>query len=172
MSWISLLTKLRDRGLDKDPDLAIGDGAMGFWAAMDEVYPQSKHQRCWVHRTANVLDRLPKSKQPEAKSMIHEIYQAGSRKEAEKAFERFIKVFEAKFPKATECLMKSKGAYHAVLRFSCGTLVSHTIHKPHRVDVLDGETEDSEDQRMRQYNSDSGNGVSIGSLCREKMEET
>ena len=108
MSWSSLLSKLYDRGMTAPPELAIGDGAMGFWAALDELYPTTKHQRCWVHRTANVLNELPKSKQAEAKNMIHDIYQAESRIEAEKAFDRFIKVFEAKYPKAVAKLAKTQ----------------------------------------------------------------
>ena len=74
-SWREVLLKLKSRGMNV-PQLAIGDGAMGFWAAMDEVYPQTRHQRCWVHKTANILNSLPKSSQPEAKEAIHEIWQA------------------------------------------------------------------------------------------------
>ncbi len=108
ISWVNLLKKIQDRGLSVAPELGIGDGAMGFWAALDEVYPQTKHQRCWVHRTANVLNDLPKSKQPEAKRMIHEIYRAESRVEAEKAFKRFTETFEPKYPSANEKLVKTK----------------------------------------------------------------
>ncbi len=108
ISWKSLLTKLYDRGLTVAPELGIGDGAMGFWAALDEVFPQTKHQRCWVHRTANVHNDLPKSKQPEAKRMIHDIYRAESRTEAEKAFKRFTETFGAKYPSANEKLIKTK----------------------------------------------------------------
>jgi transposase-like protein len=107
-SWKELLVRLRDRGLSVAPELAITDGALGFWAALDEVFPSTRGQRCWVHKTANVLDKLPKSKQPEAKGMLHEIYEADTRKEAEKAFDRFVAVYEAKYPKATECLAKDR----------------------------------------------------------------
>ena len=120
LSWTALLTKLRDRGLTKPPQLAIGDGAMGFWAALDEIYPTTAHQRCWVHRTANVLDILPKSLQPQAKSMIHDIYQAESRAEADKAFKRFEETFEAKYPKAVAKLIDTPRhrnlAYEAALQ--------------------------------------------------------
>ncbi len=108
VSWKNLLLKLRDRGLNQAPELAIGDGAMGFWAAIDEVFPQTRHQRCWVHRTANVLDALPKSKQTQAKTMIHEIYRAESKLEAEKAFKRFVDTFDAKYPGAVKKLLKTK----------------------------------------------------------------
>ncbi|NRA43265.1 MAG: IS256 family transposase [Pseudomonadales bacterium] len=108
ISWTALLERIRDRGMVTPPKLAIGDGAMGFWAAMDETFPTTKHQRCWVHRTANVLDSITKPKQPEAKRMIHDIYQAESKQEAEKAFKRFEKSFGPKFPKAVAKLVKTK----------------------------------------------------------------
>ena len=108
MSWKKILLDLRDRGLSQDPELAVGDGALGFWAALEEVFPRTRAQRCWVHKTANVLDKLPKSKQPEAKSMLHEIYQAETKKEAEKAFDRFLGVYEPKYEKAAACLLKDR----------------------------------------------------------------
>src|SRR5690606_7497459 len=107
-SWKELLLRLRDRGLSVAPELAIADGALGFWAALDEAFPSTKGQRCWVHKTANVLDKLPKSKQAEAKGMLHEIYGADTHKNAEKAFDRFIEVFEPKYPRAAECLAKDR----------------------------------------------------------------
>jgi len=106
--WKALLLGLRDRGLTKPPELAVGDGAMGFWAALSEVYPQTEQQRCWVHKTVNVLDKLPKRAQPQAKSMLHEIWQADTRQAAEKAFERFLATFGDKYPKATENLASDR----------------------------------------------------------------
>ena len=88
--------------------MAIADGALGSWAALPKVFGKTKQQRCWVHKTANFLDKLPKSQQPQAKSMIHEIYQSGTKKDALKAIDRFIEVFDAKYPKATICLLKDK----------------------------------------------------------------
>lgn len=108
MSWKSVLTSLRDRGLEKGPELAIGDGALGFWAAMEELHPNTKQQICWVHKTANVLDKLPKKKQPEAKSMLHDIYQSDTKKTAEKALERFIEVFDDKYPRAVKSLTANR----------------------------------------------------------------
>lgn len=116
-SWKELLLRLRDRGLTVAPELAIADGALGFWAALDEVFPSTKGQRCWVHKTANVLDKLPKSKQAEAKGMLHEIYEADTRKTAEKAFERFIEVYEPKYPRAAECLAKDRALMLAFYDF-------------------------------------------------------
>jgi putative transposase len=107
-SWKALLLSLRDRGLKTAPKLGVGDGAMGFWAALAEVFPSTRSQRCWVHKTVNVLDKLPKTQQPEAKSALHEIWQADSRQNAEKAFDRFIATYEQKYPKAVDCLVKDR----------------------------------------------------------------
>jgi putative transposase len=107
-SWKELLLDVQARGLVVDPALAIGAGALGFWKALRQVYETTRAQRCWVHQTANGLNKLPKSVQPKAKQMLHEIYLAPSRAEAEKAFELFLRTFEAKYPKATECLAKDR----------------------------------------------------------------
>jgi putative transposase len=107
-SWKELLLDVQARGLTIDPKLAVGDGALGFWKAARQVWPDTKEQRCWVHKTANVLDKLPKGVQPKAKQMLHAIYLAEGRAEAGKAFDLFVKTFEAKYPKATECLAKDR----------------------------------------------------------------
>ena len=107
-SWKELLLDVKARGLEIDPALAIGDGALGFWKAMRQVWDTTREQRCWVHKTANVLDKLPKGSQPKAKRMLHDIYQAGSRSKAEKAFDLFVKTYEAKYPQAVECLVKDR----------------------------------------------------------------
>ena len=106
-SWLTLLRNLKSKGL-KCPKLFIGDGALGFWAAVREVFHGFKEQRCWVHKEANVLDKLPKSVQSQAKSMMHEIYLAPTKEKANTAFDRFIKTFEDKYPKAVECLVKDR----------------------------------------------------------------
>ncbi len=106
-SWREVLLSLKSRGLN-GPELAIGDGAMGFWAALEEVYPQTRQQRCWMHKTMNVLNALPKSLQPKAKNDLHDIWQAATREEAEKAFDRFLVTYEPKYPKATVCLQKDR----------------------------------------------------------------
>jgi putative transposase len=107
-SWKELLLDVQARGLTLDPKLAIGDGALGFWKAARQIWPDTKEQRCWVHKTANVLDKLPQGVQPKAKQMLHAIYLAEGREEAGKAFDLFVKTFEAKYPKATECLAKDR----------------------------------------------------------------
>ena len=107
-SWETVLTSLRARGLTTPPKLAVGDGAMGFWAALSKIYPATDHQRCWVHKTANVLNKLPKSVQPKVKADLHDIWMAETRDEAHKAFDRTVQRFEAKYPKAMACLAKDR----------------------------------------------------------------
>jgi len=107
-SWLSVLLDCKARGMTIAPHLAIGDGALGFWKALPKVWGTTRTQRCWVHKTANVLDKLPKSQQPAAKKMLHDIYLAATRSEAEKAFALFVRTFEAKHGKATECLAKDR----------------------------------------------------------------
>ena len=106
-SWREVLLKLKARGMNV-PELAIGDGAMGFWAALEEVYPETRQQRCWMHKTMNVLNGLPKSAQPKAKQALHGIWQAPTRAEAQKAFDLFIRTYEPKYPKAALCLQKDR----------------------------------------------------------------
>jgi transposase-like protein len=107
-SWRNVIRDLKRRGLVFAPKLAIGDGALGFWAAAEEEFPLTKHQLCWVHKTANVLDKLPKSLQPKAKSMIHDIYMAPTKMDANVAFDVFIEEFEAKYPKAVASLRENR----------------------------------------------------------------
>jgi putative transposase len=107
-SWKALLLDCQARGLIIDPTLAIGDGALGFWKAVRQIWPKTREQRCWVHKTANILDALPKGQQPRAKEKLHAIWQAATRQEADKAFDLFVATYEAKYPKATECLTKDR----------------------------------------------------------------
>jgi putative transposase len=106
-SWREVLLKLKSRGMN-GPELAIGDGAMGFWAALEEVYPETRQQRCWMHKTMNVLNCLPKSAQAKAKDSLHDIWQAETKADAEKAFDLFVRMYEPKYPKAAICLQKDR----------------------------------------------------------------
>jgi len=115
-SWREVLLKLKARGMNV-PELAIGDGAMGFWAALEEVYPETRQQRCWMHKTMNVLNCLPKSAQPKAKQALHAIWQAETQADAEKAFDLFIKTYEPKYPKAGICLQKDREELMAFYHF-------------------------------------------------------
>ena len=108
-SWREVLLKLKARGLQA-PMLAIGDGAMGFWAAVEEVFPSTQHQRCWVHKTRNVLNAFPTSLQPKAKQALQDIWGAETKACAEKAFELFLHTYALKYPKATACLQKDREA--------------------------------------------------------------
>jgi putative transposase len=108
-SWKELLLDVKARGLEVEPSLAIGDGALGFWKAMRQVWGTTKEQRCWVHKTANVLDKMPRGVQPKAKAALHDIYMAETKAEAQRAFDLFVATYEAKYPKAVECLSKDRG---------------------------------------------------------------
>jgi putative transposase len=109
-SWRELLVDLKVRGLAIAPELATGDGALGFWKALEEVFPTTRHQRCWVHKSANVLDKLPKSVQPAAKQDLREIWQAPDRATAETAIATFAEKYGAKYEKAVICLTKDRDA--------------------------------------------------------------
>lgn len=107
-SWLELLLDLKQRGMKHAPKLAIGDGALGFWAALRESFPETREQRCWVHKTANVLNKMPKAVQPKAKADLHEIWQAETRDMAHKAFDHFLEKYGTKYQAASECLKKDR----------------------------------------------------------------
>lgn len=108
-SWYELLVHLRDRqGLTTAPQLAIGDGALGFWKAVSQVYPTTRHQRCWVHKTANVLNKLPKHGQAKANPALQAIWMAETCADADNAFDAFITTYQDKYPKAVDCLTKDR----------------------------------------------------------------
>ena len=123
-SWTEVLTGLRERGLTFPPKLAAGDGALGFWGALSKVYPACRHQRCWVHKTANVLNKLPKSMQPKVKEALHDIWMAESRDKAKAAFDSAITRFGAKYPQAISCLEKDREELLAFYDFPA----EHWIH--------------------------------------------
>ena len=123
-SWKALLLDVKSRGLVVDPKLATGDGALGFWKALRQVYPTTREQRCWVHKTANVLDKLPKRLQAEAKEKLHAIWMAPTKADANKAFDLFVATYEAKYPKATDCLAKDRGVLLTFYDFPA----EHWIH--------------------------------------------
>lgn len=123
-SWKELLLDLRSRGLAKAPALAVCDGAMGFQAAAAEVWPETRIQRCWFHKSGNVLDKLPQALQGKAKGMLHDQYLAPTREDALTAFNLFVESFSAKYPKAVECLVKDKDDLFAFYDFPA----AHWIH--------------------------------------------
>ncbi|HEY5732163.1 MAG TPA: IS256 family transposase [Methyloceanibacter sp.] len=115
--WRTLLLDLKRRGLAAAPELAVADGALGFWKALGEVWPKTREQRCWVHKTANVLNKLPKSQQPKAKRALQEIWMAETKADAETAFDGFIESYEVKYDKAAECLRKDRDTLLAFYDF-------------------------------------------------------
>ena len=116
-SWRDLLLGLKRRGLAMGPELAVADGALGFWQAVEEVWPQTRGQRCWVHKTANVLNKLPKSQQSKAKRTLQEIWMAETKKDALLAFDAFAETWGVKYDKAVECLIKDRDALLAFYDF-------------------------------------------------------
>jgi transposase-like protein len=123
-SWRELLLDVKKRGLSQSPKLATGDGALGFWAALEEIFPATRWQRCWVHKTANVLNKMPKSLQPKAKSMLQDIWMAETQEKANEAFDLFIETFEAKYPKAVGCLIEDRDVLLTFYEFPA----EHWVH--------------------------------------------
>jgi transposase-like protein len=123
-SWRELLVDLQQRGLATAPELATGDGALGFWKALDEIWPTTRHQRCWVHKSANVLNKAAKSAQPGMKQGLREVWMAPDRAAAEKAINGFALKYGAKYDKAVECLTKDREALLAFFDFPA----EHWVH--------------------------------------------
>jgi putative transposase len=115
--WRELLLDLKRRGLAQAPELAVADGALGFWKAVGEIWPKTIEQRCWVHKTANVLNKLPRKQQPKAKRSLHEIWMAETKAEAQAAFDAFIEAYALKYEKAANCLAKDREALLAFYEF-------------------------------------------------------
>ena len=116
-SWRELLIDLKARGLAVAPEIAVGDGAMGFWKALDEIFPSTRHQRCWQHKLVNILNKVPKSMQPNMKADLREVRDAPDRATAEAAIAVFADKYGAKYPKAVECLTKDREALLAFFDF-------------------------------------------------------
>ncbi len=122
-SWTEVLLGLKSRGMNS-PKLAVGDGALGFWKALQKIYGATRSQRCWVHKTKNILNKMPKSIQPKSKQHIHDIWMAETREDAERAFDRFLETYRLKYPKASECLEKDREELLAFYDFPA----EHWIH--------------------------------------------
>ena len=136
-SWAELLRGLQRRGLEA-PVVAVGDGALGFWSAVRDVWPQTAEQRDWFHKLGNVLDKLPKRLQPKAKRALHDILAAETREQAEEHLDTFVAEYEAKYPKAAACLATDREALLTLLRLSGRTLDSSPDHERHRIAVRHG----------------------------------
>jgi transposase-like protein len=122
-SWTEVLMDLQSRGMNQ-PKLAIGDGALGFWAALRKIFCETRSQRCWVHKMANILNKVPKSLQPKAKQQLQDIWMAETKQDAEKAFDLFLKTYQLKYPKACECLEKDREQMLAFYDFPA----EHWVH--------------------------------------------
>jgi len=123
-SWKELLVDLKERGLSIAPEIAVGDGALGFWRALDEAFPSTRHQRCWQHKTLNVLDKLPKSVQSNAHEDLREIWLAPNRAAAETAMQIFAEKYAPKYDKAIDCLLKDRDTLLTFFDFPA----EHWIH--------------------------------------------
>jgi putative transposase len=123
-SWRELLLDLKSRGITIDPKLAIGDGALGFWKALPQVFPATRTQRCWVHKTANVLNKLPKRLHGQAKDLLHQVWMAPTKTAAVKSFDLFVATYQPKYPAAAECLSKDRDALLAFYDFPA----EHWLH--------------------------------------------
>jgi transposase-like protein len=124
LSWVEMLRNLKSRGLTHVPAVAVGDGALGFWAALREEFSTTREQRCWVHKTANILDKMPKGVQSKAKTMIHDMYMAETKEQALKAYTEFLALYDAKYPKACACLREDKDVLFTFYDFPA----EHWIH--------------------------------------------
>ena len=129
--WRTLLLDLKRRGLAIAPELAVADGALGFWKALGEVWPKTREQRCWVHKTANVLNRLPRSQHTKAKRALQEIWMAETKKDADAAFVAFIEGYQVKYDKAAVCLEKDREALLAFYDFPAEHWKHFANHKSH-----------------------------------------
>lgn len=123
-SWTELLLDVRSRGLAVDPKLATGDGALGFWKALPKIFPKTRTQRCWFHKSGNVMDQLPKRLQAGAKEKLHQIWMADTRAHAHVAFDLFLETYQAQYPKAVECLNKDREELLAFYDFPA----EHWVH--------------------------------------------
>ena len=160
-SWKELLLDLKRRGLETGPELAVGDGALGFWKALREVYGETRVQRCWVHKTANVLNQMPKSLQAKAKGHLHDIWMAETRADAEAAFDFFIAAYGAKYHKTRVQLLRLPGR----------ALEAHPHHQPHRKHLRHGAPEDREDQGVPEPQDGARHGLQTDLECQAEMAE-
>ena len=130
-SWREVLLGMKQRGFTRPAKLAVGDGALGFWAALSQVYPTTRTQRCWMHKTGNVLNYLPKSGQAKAKQGLHEIWMAETKAQAERAFDEWLERYDDKYPKATACLARDRDELLATT--SPPPLDAPSNHQRHRI---------------------------------------
>ena len=168
-SWKEMLLDLRRRGLTIGPELAVADGALGFWKALEEVWPKTRGQRCWVHKTANVLNKLPKSQQAKAKRTLEDIWMAETKKDALVAFDAFVEIYAIKYEKAVECLTKDRDALLATLRLPGRALEASAHIEPHREYIRDRAPPDGTLEGMPIEQNRSRHGLQAFSSGRETL---
>ena len=167
-SWRELLIDIKQRGLEIAPDLAVGDGALGFWKAIEQVFPSTRHQRCWVHKTANVLNKVALSVQVNMKIDLREIYGAPTRAAAEAAIDVFADKYNAKHDKAVACLTKDREALLAFFDFPAEHW-DHLRVKSDRERVRDGASSNREDERSPVGEDCQADGVQTCQCRRENV---
>ena len=168
-SWRELLLDVQDRGLTIDPQLATGDGGLGFWAAVRKVFPKTREQRCWVHKTANVLNKLPKGVQPKAKAMLHDIWMAETKAAAEQAFDLFLATVRRQVPRGDYVPNQGPGRAPDLLRLPGRALDSHPHDESSGVDVRNRPPPHDQDQRVGKSPGLLDDGVQAGARCSEDM---
>ena len=152
-----------------EPKLAIGDGALGFWKALAKVYGNTRQQRCWVHKTGNVLNCLPKVVQPRAKQALHQIWMAETRQDAYRAFDEFITTYQLEIPKGHGLSRQGSRGVAGLLRFSSRALAPSQDHQPHRVDVCHRQVADRQDSRLSVQANHADDGLQAVPQCTETM---
>ncbi len=175
-SWKELLVDLKARGLSIAPDIAVGDGALGFWKALDEAFPSTRHQRCWQHKTLNVLDKLPKSVQPNAHRDLREIWLSENRAVADAAMTTFAEKYAPKYDKAVDCLLKDRERIVDVLRFPCRALDASADIESDRKRLCDGSASHGAHERRalaghgaaHGFQADHGGGEKLAAPARTK----
>ena len=169
-SWAEQLRDLKRRGM-RPPVVAVGDGALGFWGAIRDVFPESLQQRDWVHKTTNVLDSLPKSVHKRAKKAIHEITQAEDKARAHRAIEAFASEFSAKWPKAVSKIVDDKEALLRFYDFPAEHWRHSAHHQPHRIHLRPGEGQDGHNQRTGVEGGGPGDDLQAFGSGRREVEE-
>ena len=160
--WRALLLDLKRRVLSMAPKVAVADGALGFWKAIGEVWSRTREQRCWVHKTANILNKLPKSQQPRAKRMLQDIWMAETRKDAEAAFDAFDETYAVKYEKTAECLKKDRDPLLAFYDFPGRTLEAPAYVESDRKHLRDRPTQDDPLEGMPLEQDRARHGLQVG----------
>ena len=168
-SWRELLLDLKRRGLMVAPELAVADGALGFWKALGEVWPMTREQRCWVHKTANVLNKLPKSLHAKAKRALQEIWMAETKNDALVAFDLFVDTYGAKYEKAVECLTRDRDVLLAFYDFPAEHWLHLRTPNPIESHVRHGTAQDNPIEGLSVEQDRACHGVQAGRSRAEKL---